>query len=347
MSAGSIASQSSDALRRKWIGLSPAVAAMAYPFLLQAFHAVVSPTDGLMSAVRIAGAAILLALAFAMPLSGLAFAHWQTRAPEPDLRARRLAYASIAAPPLFVFVGVAPGLVGIHLPDIAIWIAIWLAAGLAVWFGPGAVVAERPARSIAGWRIAHGVSAALIACFVLFHLTNHLFGLAGPATHAAIMKAGRTVYRAPFIEPVLVLLLFFQVASGVRLAWRWSSLRADAYRVFQIGSGAYLSAFILAHLNSALLSARTVHKIDTNWAWAAGMPGGLDSGCLEYPAVAALRAGRVFHSRPPGIGVAGGDARPWRAQDGRRPRLVCGVGGRCGDIGCDRQRFVRRADLTP
>ena len=248
---------------------------MAYPFLLQAFHAVVSPTDGLMSAVRIAGAAILLALAFAMPLSGLAFAHWQTRAPEPDLRARRLAYASIAAPPLFVFVGVAPGLVGIHLPDIAIWIAIWLAAGLAVWFGPGAVVAERPARSIAGWRIAHGVSAALIACFVLFHITNHLFGLAGPTAHAAIMKAGRIVYRAPFIEPVLVLLLFFQVASGVRLAWRWSSLRADAYRIFQIGSGAYLSAFILAHLNSALLSARTVHKIDTNWAWAAGMPGGL------------------------------------------------------------------------
>ncbi len=275
MSAVSIASEPSDALRRRWIGLSPAVAAIAYPFLLQAFHAAVSPPDGLLSPVRIAGAAILLALAFAMPLSGLAFASWQTRAPEPDLGARRLAYASIAAPPLFVFVGVAPRLVGLHLPDIAIWTLIWLAAALAAWFGPGAVVAERPARSIAGWRIAHGVSAALIACFVLFHLTNHLFGLAGPATHAAIMKAGRTVYRAPFVEPVLVLLLLFQVASGVRLAWRWSSSRIDAYRIFQIGSGAYLSGFILAHLNSALLSARTVHKIDTNWAWAAGMPGGL------------------------------------------------------------------------
>ena len=119
------------------------------------------------------------------------------------------------------------------------------------------------------------MSAALIACFVLFHLTNHLFGLAGPATHAAIMKAGRTVYRAPFIEPVLVLLLFFQVASGVRLAWRWSSLRNDAYRIFQIGSGAYLSGFILAHLYSELLSARSVQKIVTNWAWAAGIPGGL------------------------------------------------------------------------
>ena len=137
MSAVSIAGESSGTLRRRLIGLSPAAAAIAYPFLLQAFHAAVRRPTAL-SPFRIVAAAVLLALAFAMPLSGLAFASWQTRAPEPDLRARRLAYASIAAPPLFVFVGVAPGLVGIHLPDIAIWIAIWLAACLAVWFGPGA-----------------------------------------------------------------------------------------------------------------------------------------------------------------------------------------------------------------
>jgi hypothetical protein len=273
VSAASIANESSDVLRRKIIGLSPAAAAMAYPFLLKAFHIAVSAP--VLPPVRIAGAAILLVLAFAMPLSGLASATWQTRAPQPNLRARRLAYASIAAPPLFVFVGVAPGLVGLHIPDIAIWIAVWLAAGLYAWSGRGAIAPGRPVRSIAKWRVAHGISAALIACFVLFHLTNHLFGLVGPDTHAAIMKAGRTVYRAPFIEPVLVLLLLFQVASGVRLAWRWSGLRTDGYRVFQIGSGAYLAGFILAHLNSALISARTVHKIDTNWAWAAGMPAGL------------------------------------------------------------------------
>ena len=55
----------------------------------------------------------------------------------------------------------------------------------------------------------------------------------------------------------------------------FSTARTDAYRIFQIGSGAYLSVFIFAHLNSALISARAVHKIDTNWAWAAGLPGGL------------------------------------------------------------------------
>src|SRR4029077_21218926 len=101
----------------------------------------------------------------------------------------------------------------------------------------------------ANWRVAHGISAALIACFVLFHLFNHLTGLIGPDTHAAVMKAGRTVYRASFVEPVLVTLLFFQIASGLLLFWRWSALKADLFRAFQIGSGLYLAMFLLAHMN--------------------------------------------------------------------------------------------------
>ncbi len=121
----------------------------------------------------------------------------------------------------------------------------------------------------------HGVAAAIIACFVLFHLTNHLFGLEGSQAHKTIMAAGRKVYRAPLIEPILVALLLFQVASGLRLAWRWSSRRVDAYRIFQIGSGVYLAAFILAHMNSAFISARAVHGIETDWAWASGAPTGL------------------------------------------------------------------------
>jgi hypothetical protein len=255
--------------RQKWIGLLPVAAALAYPFFLKGFHAAIS-SDG------VAVAAILLIAAFAMPLSGILFALRLNGHPAGfDLRARRLAYASIAAPPLFVFVGVAPGLAGIHIPDITIWIALWLAVGLYVWLAPDMIVAPAPARPIAGWRVAHGVAAALIACFVLFHLTNHLFGLEGPAVHKAIMAAGRKLYRSPFVEPFLVLLLLFQAISGVRLAWRWSSLRVDAYRTFQIGSGAYLAAFILAHMNSAFVSARAVHHIETDWAWASGAPSGL------------------------------------------------------------------------
>ena len=259
----------------KAIALLPVVTALAYPFFLQGFHAAVSPAGG-----GAAVAAILLVCAFAMPLLGFFFARRLTGVPHATgfhLRARRLAYASIAAPPLFVFIGVAPGLVGIHIPDIAIWIVLWLVAGLCVvgLASETPIVADAGAKPIAGWRVAHGLAAAIIACFVLFHLTNHLFGLEGPQTHKAIMAAGRKVYRAAFIEPVLVTLLLFQVISGVRLAWRWSGLRTDVYRVFQVGSGAYLAAFILAHMNSAFFSARAVHHIETDWAWASGAPTGL------------------------------------------------------------------------
>jgi hypothetical protein len=264
-------------IRRVFLGL-PAAAAVAYPFVLQAFHWVVSAPGAALSAFRVAAAAALLALAFALPLSGLRFAYWLTRAPQPsqsDLRACRLAYLSIAVPPLFVFLGVARGLLGIKLPEIELWIGFWALAALYGCSGRNAPVPNQTTQPPGTLRIVHGISAALIACFVLFHLTNHLFGLMGPDTHAAIMKAGRTIYRSAIIEPVLVILLLFQAASGVRLAWRWSGLRKDAYRIFQIGSGAYLAAYILTHLNSALISARTVHQIDTNWAWASGAPVGL------------------------------------------------------------------------
>ena len=140
---------------------------------------------------------------------------------------------------------------------------------------PASAVAKARAPG-AKWRVAHGVSAALIACFVLFHLFNHLTGLIGGADlHAAVMKAGRTVYRSSVVEPVLVGLLLFQILSGFLLFWRWSALKADPFRAFQIGSGLYLAMFLLAHMNSALISARAVHHIETNWAWAAGLPSGL------------------------------------------------------------------------
>ncbi|HEX3912684.1 MAG TPA: hypothetical protein VHW71_04185 [Steroidobacteraceae bacterium] len=270
--------ESSNALRSRFVALFPAAAAIAYPFLLGAFHRVVSSPDLTLSIFHFAAAALLLALAFAMPLSGLAIAFWLTASLEfsqSTLHARRLAYASIAAPSLFVFVGVLRGLLGLRMPEGALWIGLWTVAALYGQSGRGALTSRPAMPPPRAWRIAHGISAALIACFVLFHLANHLFGLLGPDTHAAIMKAGRRAYRNAVIEPLLVVLLLFQVASGVRLAWVWSGLRSDAYRIFQVGSGAYLAAYIVAHMNSALISARAVRKIDTDWSWASGAPVGL------------------------------------------------------------------------
>jgi hypothetical protein len=114
-------------------------------------------------------------------------------------------------------------------------------------------------------RVAHGISASLILLFVVFHLTNHLSGLIGPDVHAAIMKAGRTIYRSTPVELLLISLLLFQIITGVTLAARWSRGAGDRFRVLQIGSGLYLASFIVTHLNSALVGARAVRHIETDW----------------------------------------------------------------------------------
>lgn len=259
------------------LALTPLAMALAYPALLRGFHAAVAAPAARMGGMSLWAAAPYLIAMFALPLLGLVWAGRIGGAALPsrfELHALRLAYASIAAPPLYVLTGVVLGLLGGPVTESAAWFVGWLLITAGLWFA-GRPEAAPPIRSVAAWRVMHGVAAALIACFVLFHLTNHLLGWLGPAAHAATMRLGRSVYRSSVVEPVLVLLLLFQVFAGARLAWRWSGQPVDAYRVFQIGSGVYLAAFLLTHLNSALVSARAMRGIDTNWAWASGAPDGL------------------------------------------------------------------------
>jgi hypothetical protein len=212
-------------------GLIPALGAISYPFWLDGFHVAVSPSSGPLSAGRLLAAALLLLAATAMPLLGFAYAFWMTKtAPSPfELRPRRLAYATICAPPLFVLTGVGLGLLHIPVSDELVWVVGWLAACIFVLFGredqtASAASSMSAASSVAGWRVVHGVAAAIILIYLSFHLTNHLLGLFGPDVHAAVMKTGRLVYRSAVVEPILVALMLFQVAVGVRLAWHWRSL---------------------------------------------------------------------------------------------------------------------------
>lgn len=259
---------------RRIVLLAPLGAVAAYPFLLKAFHLSV---DRPASPLWVGVAAIFLLAALAAPVIGLAWAMRPGGAEAPtgfELRARRLAYFAMAAPPLFVFTGVGRGLVGGPLTDEIVWVGFWLLVLAAALAGPRG---EKPpiAAPSTGLRVAHGISAALVLCFVLFHLGNHLAGWLGAEAHTAFMQAGRTVYRIPLVEALLVGLLLFQAVSGIRLAWRRSMAPTDGFGAFQIGSGVYLSAFIVTHLTSALISARWVHGANTDWGWATGAPGGL------------------------------------------------------------------------
>jgi hypothetical protein len=257
------------AKRFDYQALAPAAAALSYPFLLRAFHAVVGRPAITPSSFGILGAVAALAVAFGVPLLGLAMALRLTA----STGSRRLAYASVAAPTLYVFLGVVQVLVHSPIPDEIVWCGIWLA--IAIWsqLARDPVVAAAPA--VGRWRVVHGLTAAILILYVSFHIANHLFGLVGPQAHAAVMKLGRVVYRSSLGEPLLVAAMLFQVATGLYLAWHWSAAPQGFHRTYQVASGAYLSLYILGHMNSVFVYARRFLGIPTDWNFAIGAPTGL------------------------------------------------------------------------
>lgn len=258
-------------VRHRALALAPAMAALCYPFLLNAFHFVVGPPGTSVSASAVVAAVLILGCILSVPALGLVFA---TRV-RAGTSARRLAYASVVAPTMYVFLGVVQTMAGSTIPDDVLWCALWTSAALWCWWRAPAPAQDTPTLSVGRWRVAHGITGALILLYVGFHIINHLFGLVGPEAHAAVMDAGRKVYRARWVEPLLVVLMLFQVVGGLYLAWRWSASVLDFQKTFQIASGFYLSMFILGHMNSVFFYARTYLGIPTDWAFATGAPTGL------------------------------------------------------------------------
>lgn len=268
---------SRDTSTPRWMGrhgiaLVPPLVAAVYPFLLMLFHEMIGALASQRSGFDTAIAGTALLLAFSAPMAGIAVA----QLPGIATRARRVAYLSVAAPSLYVFLGVVQALVGSPIPDPWVWCVLWTLAAASTFAKPvagEAVAGTRP--NVTRWRVAHGISAVIVLAYVLFHLGNHLAGWLGPDYHAAVMDVGRKVYRAGLLEPVLVLAFLFQAVSGLYLAWRWSHARQDAFRTFQIASGVVLSVFIVGHMNSVFVYARTFLGIPTDWAFATGAPAGL------------------------------------------------------------------------
>jgi hypothetical protein len=257
------------ATRFDYWALAPVAAALSYPFLLRAFHVIVGPRAVTPSPVAVLGAALVLTVAFGVPFLGIAFAGRPNAAPG----ARRLAYASVAAPTLYVFLGVVQALVHSRIPDEIVWFVIWLA--VATWSQLARDRVDAAVPTVGRWRVVHGLTATLLVLYVLFHITNHLFGLIGPDAHAAVMKIGRVVYRSRIGEPLLVAAMLFQIGTGLYLAWRWSAAPQGFHRTYQVASGAYLSLYILGHMNSVFVYARSFLHIQTDWNFGIGAPTGL------------------------------------------------------------------------
>lgn len=211
---------------------------------------------------------LVLATALLVPLLGLFISH--RLSPSDGLpRSRAIAHLAVAAPPMFTVIG---GWLDFQhaLPfgGLSVWLVLWSALLVVA-----ALERPRPEPASAPLShrlaMAHGISAALITLFAVVHLCNQLAGLFGGETHTLILHALRKVYRHPLVEPLLLGAVAFQLLSGVALLRRKLARATTWIEVLQNASGTYLLMFLLSH-TSAVLRARYLRGIDTNWAWTSG-----------------------------------------------------------------------------
>ena len=261
--------------------LAPPLAALLYPFALKGFNASVTHIAEGVSTLSWLSAAVCLALTFAVPLIAMLAAMSLSEIGRPtaaQLRAKRTALLAVAAPTLFTFLGVVLSMLHDPVPDTWFWVACWVIA-LALLLRPAKdmsrELASRPVVP-APLRVAHGVSAvAIVIIFLALHIANHLMFPAGEGTYDTVMKVFRHVYRTDILQPLVVALFLFQVGTGLFFVWRLTVAPGDRFRTFQIASGVYLAFYVLGHMDSVFIFARTYLGIDTGWGFATGAPTGL------------------------------------------------------------------------
>ena len=108
-----------------------------------------------------------------------------------------------------------------------------------------------------------------LAVFVLFHLLNQLSLAAGSDVYLLVMSGLRSIYRARFAEPILLLVVAAQVTASIFLI----QPRLTGFltrRDWRLISEIYLAIFLTTHV-FAVLWARLRLGLDTNlWFGAAG-----------------------------------------------------------------------------
>jgi hypothetical protein len=265
---------------------APPVAALFYPIALIALYsggrqiAAANSWDATLSGWIVAVAAGILA--YTVPATSFWIIYLLARVKAPSraqVRARRLAHLAFACPPLFTAMGVILYLLHSNA-DYIVWPAIWIPLAFvtarSVDKGSAPIIDPNGAPISPALRVAHGLSAALILLmFLAAHIANHLAAVWTADLHKAVMDTLRTMYRSSIVQPALVALFLFQIASGGILLRNRMVVANDLFGSLQTASGAYLAAFIISHLMAVFILARGVLKIDSNWDFAIGAPAGL------------------------------------------------------------------------
>jgi hypothetical protein len=255
---------------------APTALALGYPWYLAAFYAALKDH-------RMVGVLIAITLVFAVPAAAFISIiklsrRLDTTSPKVVIL-RRLAHLTFTSPPLFVIMGVLLYLMKINGADARVWLGLWAAVIVGTVLSLTVDRGNDNRSSInvntARVRVLHGAaSVAIIGVFLFPHLGNHAVGIFGTNVHKAVMLVLRHVYRAGWLEPILISLFFFQVLSGLVLLFPKLNRAQDFLGSLQTASGAYLVVFITSHINSVFILAR-YFGADSDYAWATAAPGGL------------------------------------------------------------------------
>ncbi len=109
----------------------------------------------------------------------------------------------------------------------------------------------------------HYISGVIITIFISFHLFNHSYSLFGVEEHIRLMDKFRWVYRNVFAETLLLIAVFIQIFSGIRLFLRRRKNTTGFFEKLQVWSGLYLAVFFVFHLG-AVFTGRFFLDLDTN-----------------------------------------------------------------------------------
>lgn len=251
----------------------PPLLAMLYPISVWGLFTsatLIRESEGITKIVALYGAAASLCCAAIPSLVSLAMLLRPVARTDKWAGMRWITFLAFATPALFTVERVVFAGFRWTFDDRLVWVPVW-----AILTAIAAVGREYRPRPQPAWtnrlRFAHGVSAAtLLAVFLIAHLGNHFVGLLGAELHISTMEYLRGWYRAGIVEPVIVALFVFQVASGLRLASIRQYVASDPYRTLQVATGIGLAAFLVAHMLVVFIVARGVYGIDTNWTFATG-----------------------------------------------------------------------------
>lgn len=110
----------------------------------------------------------------------------------------------------------------------------------------------------------HYISGLIITLFIGLHLVNHIASVFGPDVHITFMNEFRLVYRNVIIETILLLVVFTQIITGIKLFFSKNKLGISYYQKWQIWSGIYLAFFLIIHVGAVMIG-RSFLNLDTNF----------------------------------------------------------------------------------